>query len=189
MGNSSLEQGGKIIEGRLGAAITALQSKLLSMKGQESKQNWVALGVNSIARIRKSETEIKNYTIHVIGTLAKHLGASQAAFFILEGNEILRMSATYAYDKRSHGGGNTEISTGNGVLGQCVIEKALIHVTQVPINYVKINSGLGEATPKCLVVAPLIYREQVYGVIEIASLKDFESEHIEFIQKSSEEIA
>jgi PAS domain S-box-containing protein len=125
----------------------------------------------------------------VISSLAKYLGANQAAFFILEENEVLKMSATYAYDRRKFNDGDTDISIEDGLLGQCVTEKELIHIAQVPKNYVKITSGLGEATPKSLVMVPLIYREQVYGVIEIASLKDFEPEHLEFIQKSSEEIA
>jgi PAS domain S-box-containing protein len=187
MGDTYQENSEDTIEGPLGVAITTLRNKLYSLRKQESKQNWVSQGVASIAAVRKSQSQIEDYTFHVISTMAKYLGANQGAFFILEENELLKLSATYAYDKRKHGNNNNaEIS---GLLGQCVTEKELIHLTQIPKNYVKIASGLGDATPKCLIMVPLVYREEVYGVIEIASLKDFESQHLEFIQKSSEEIA
>jgi PAS domain S-box-containing protein len=188
MGNNSLEVTGTVLEGPLGVAVTTLRNKLDTLRKQESKQNWVAHGVAIISGIRKTETQIEHYTFSVISALAKYLGANQAIFFILE-NQSLKLSATYAYDKRKYGHGITEISSENGLLGQCITEKELMHLTQIPRNYVKITSGLGEATPKCLVLIPLLYRDQVYGVIEIASLKDFEPHHLEFIQKSSEEIA
>ena len=74
-------------------------------------------------------------------------------------------------------------SAAEATLGDNVTEKELIHITQVPKNYVKITSGLGEATPKCLVMVPLVYRDQVYGVIEIASIKDFEPQHLDVHSK------
>ena len=119
LGNNSLENIDNVLEGSLGVAITTLRSKLDSLRKQESKQHWVANGVSLISGIRKTETEIKNYTFHVISSLAKYLGASQAAFFILEENELLKLSATYAYDKRKYSDGNTEISSGSDSWGQC----------------------------------------------------------------------
>jgi len=189
IGNNALENTSDTLEGSLGLAITTLRSKLESLRKQESKQSWVSQGVASIAAVRKNQTKIEGYTFQVISSLAKYLGASQAAFFILEKNESLKLSATYAYDKRKHTNSNIQINSEDGLLGQCVTEKELIHLTTVPKNYVKVGSGLGDATPKCLVMIPLVYRDEVYGVIEIASLKDFEPQHLEFIQKSSEEIA
>jgi PAS domain S-box-containing protein len=189
IGNNALENTNDILEGSLGVAIITLQSKLESLRKHESQQNWVSQGVSSVAAVRKNHTKIEDYTFHVISLLAKYIRASQAAFFILEKNETLKLSATYAYDKRKHSDSNIEINSENGLLGQCVTEKEFIHLTQLPKNYVKIASGLGEAIPKCAVMVPLVYRDQVYGVIEIASLKDFEPQHLEFIQKSSEEIA
>jgi len=189
IGTNSFENIDNILEGPLGEAITTLRSKLESLRKQESKQDWVSQGVALIAAVRKNQSQVEDYTFHVISSLAKYLGANQAAFFILEENESLKLSATYAYNKRKHSDSKVEISSEDGLLGQCVTEKELIHLTQIPKNYVKITSGLGEATPKCLVMVPLVYRDGVYGVIEIASLKYYESQHLEFIQKSSEEIA
>jgi hypothetical protein len=137
IGNNALENTSDTLEGSLGLAITTLRSKLESLRKQESKQSWVSQGVASIAAVRKNQTKIEGYTFQVISSLAKYLGASQAAFFILEKNESLKLSATYAYDKRKHTNSNIQINSEDGLLGQCVTEKELIHLTTVPKNYVR----------------------------------------------------
>ena len=93
MGNNSLENIDNLLEGPLGVAITTLRSKLELLRKQESKQNWVSQGVTLIGAVRKNQTKIEDYTFHVISSLAKYLGANQAAFFILEENESLKLSA------------------------------------------------------------------------------------------------
>jgi PAS domain S-box-containing protein len=188
LGDNSQEFEGAVIEGPLGLAIKSLHDKLDSLRMNESKQNWVSKGIALIAEIRKNETQLENYTLHVTSTIARYANANQAAFFILENHASLKLSATFAYDKSKFTKGDM-ISIENGLLGQCVTEKQPIYVAQVPKNYVKIASGLGEATPKCLALVPLVHRDQVYGVIEIAFLKDLEPQHQEFLQKASEEIA
>jgi PAS domain S-box-containing protein len=181
---SNLATNGTDLEGPLGIAITTLRQRIEGLRKSESIQNWVSQGVSRISAIRKNHTQIEDYTHHVTSSIAKYLGASQAAFFILE-NETLKLSAGYAREKRK----SEEVYRIEGLLGQSITDKQLLHITQVPKNYVKVASGLGEVAPKCLVLAPLVYRELVYGVIEIASLKDFEPQHLEFIQKAAEEIA
>jgi PAS domain S-box-containing protein len=185
IGSDSLGTAGKVIEGPLGSAITTLRSRIEVLRKSESTQSWVAQGVTKVSALRKNHTQIEDYTLHLTSLMAKYVGASQAAFFTLIENESMKLSAGYGVDKRKQ----EEICRADGLLGQSITEKQLIHITEVPKNFVKVASGLGEVTPKCLVLAPLVYREQVFGVIELASLKDFEPQHLEFIQKSSEEIA
>jgi PAS domain S-box-containing protein len=187
MGDINVEYSETVIDGSLGLAITTLRNKLELIRKQESKQNWIAGGVAIISGIRRNETQIENYTQNVISSIVTYLEANLGAFFILEENE-LSVSATYAYDKQ-YSDAKTRINAEDGLLGQCIKEKELLYLVQIPANYVKIKSGLGEAAPKCLVIMPLIYRDQVYGAIEIASVKELAAHHLEFVQKSAEEIA
>lgn len=180
------------LEGEAGQAVKSLSDSLKAMKEQENRQNWVVNGLAQLGEIRKSHSNLEDYTYQIINALVKYLGANQAAFYILsldEANPELELKAAYAYGKRKYTDGKVTVAAGTGLVGQCVMERELILMTDVPKDYVKITSGLGEATPRCITITPLVFREKVYGVIEIASFEAFMKHHIEFINKISESIA
>jgi len=76
-----------------------------------------------------------------------------------------------------------------GLVAQCAKEKESIYLKEIPSNYVKITSGLGEATPRCLILVPLKVRDEVSGVLEIASFQLFEEHQRTFIEKVAENIS
>jgi PAS domain S-box-containing protein len=104
-----------------------------------------------------------------------------------EGERYLDLVASYACDKRRFVA--TRILEGEGLLGQCMIEQDFIFIKDVPHNYVKINSGLGGATPKAITVAPLVFNQKFYGIIEMASFEALQPHQIEFLKKVCENIA
>jgi PAS domain S-box-containing protein len=178
------------LDGEAKSAISNLQSNLLSIREQEAKQNWIVKGIANMGEIRKSNSSLEDYAYQITSTLVKYLEANQGAFYMLMQEESsLQLLATYAYGKRKFTDGKVVIDLGNGLVGQSVVEKDLIFMTQVPVDYVKITSGLGEATPRCIVITPLIFREQVFGAIEIASFRIFEKHHLDFIRQISESVA
>jgi PAS domain S-box-containing protein len=178
------------LEGEAKAAITNLQSNLLSMREQEEKQNWIVKGIAKMGEIRKSNSSLEDYAYQITSTLVKYLEANQGAFYMLIQEEgVLQLLASYAYGKRKFTDGKVTVDVGSGLLGQSIIEKDLIFMTQVPANYVKITSGLGEATPRCIVITPLIFRDHVYGAIEMASFQVLQKHHLELIREISESVA
>ena len=121
------------------------------------------------------------------------MGANQGAFYLLEGEQVddnkLKLLASYAYAKRKFHHEEVTVRVGEGLIGQSIIEKEMIFMTQVPENYVKITSGLGEATPRCIAIMPLTFKDQAYGVIEIASFQILDQYQLGFLKKVSEGIA
>ena len=75
------------------------------------------------------------------------------------------------------------------MVGQAWFDKEPLFFTEIPTDFVNITSGMGEATPTCVFIVPLIINEQVHGVIESASFEKLEAHKIEFINKLSETIA
>lgn len=111
--------------------------------------------------------------------------------FILENEgteqEHLKMIACYAYNRKKFL--QKQILAGEGLVGQCFLEKETIFMKEIPADYVNITSGLGEATPRSILITPLLINEKVFGVVELASFKEFQPHQIDFINKLAENIA
>jgi transcriptional regulator with GAF, ATPase, and Fis domain len=99
----------------------------------------------------------------------------------------MSMKACYAWDKKKFL--NHKIHKGEGLAGQSWQEGDLIYLTEVPQNYIRITSGLGDANPTSVLIVPLKVKRQIFGVVEIASFGQFQDFEIEFVQKIAESIA
>jgi transcriptional regulator with GAF, ATPase, and Fis domain len=98
----------------------------------------------------------------------------------------LRMLASYGY--RSSRKLPTSFLPGEGLVGQCALEKTRIWLTDVPRDYIQVSSGLGAAPPTNIVVLPILFEQQVKAVIEIASLDRFTETHLSFLDQLMESI-
>ena len=125
----------------------------------------------------------------ILRFLVNYVEANQAALFIRENKErdLLVRIASYAYGKKKFV--DQEIEVGQGMIGQAVLEGETIYLTDVPKAYISITSGLGESTPKAVLIVPLKVRDQIMGVLELASFSVFEKYKIEFVEQISENIA
>ncbi|NJM93353.1 MAG: PAS domain S-box protein [Cytophagales bacterium] len=173
-------------------ALLTMRDRLKSLSEEQEKRKWVTEGIAHFADIlRQSDLSFKEWADKIIASLVKMLKANQGGLFILnqedEGDAHLEMVATYAYNKKKHVQKRVEI--GQGLVGQCVLEKDIIYMTDIPQGYVHITSGLGEALPTNILIAPLMINEQVYGVVELASFQILQKHEIEFVQKLGENIA
>ena len=81
------------------------------------------------------------------------------------------------------------VKIGQGLVGQTYLEKKTTLLTNIPDQYVIITSGLGEATPANLLLIPLIFNEQVMGVLELASFTTWPPYQVDFLESVGEIIA
>ncbi len=88
-----------------------------------------------------------------------------------EGADRLRRIGSYACLDTAPGGGS--IAFGEGLVGQCAVEKSALILDPAPADYVRIGSGLGETAPRALAVLPVLLNERLLGVVELATLKAF----------------
>ncbi len=170
--------------------ITAEKERKYNLK--ESEQNkWYQTGVTDFTLLLQQDfrsTEEMAYP--VIKKLAEHLKVEQAGIFILkkkEEKDILILEAAYAYDKKKQL--DTEVEIGESLVGKCAKEQKLIRIDDLPEGYTYISSGLGEDTPKSLILMPLLYEKKLFGVLEIASLKRISDYRINFLNVIAERIA
>src|SRR5262249_13660664 len=113
----------------------------------------------------------------------------QGVFYIMEGGgdePVLKLLASYAYRERKHL--DNVFKLGEGLVGQCALEKERIIVTGAPPDYIRITSGLGEAAPQNIIVIPVVFEGQVKAVMELASFERFSPMHLTFLDQLTESI-
>ena len=99
---------------------------------------------------------------------------------------MLKLTSTYAYRERKSVGNRFRL--GEGLVGQCALEKKTILLTRVPRDYIQISSGLGEAPPLNIIVLPVLFEGEVKAVIELASFHPFSPIHQLFLDQLMESI-
>jgi len=178
-------------EDRLGYALLDMRDNLQKVAEEDKKRNWANEGMAKFAEIlRDTQQNIDEVSYSIISNLVKYLGANQGGLFILNEENVkptLELSAAYAYNKKKYL--EKTVLVGQGLLGQAVLEKSMIYLTEIPNNYITITSGLGEANPTTLLIVPLQTNNSIYGVIEIASFTELKDYQMDFVQKLSESIA
>jgi CheY-like chemotaxis protein/signal transduction histidine kinase len=99
---------------------------------------------------------------------------------------VLKLIASYAYKERKHLGNRFYL--GEGLVGQAALEKKPILLTNVPDDYIRISSGLGEAPPRNVIVLPVLFEGEVKAVIELASFLPFSQIHQLFLDQLAETV-
>jgi signal transduction histidine kinase/ActR/RegA family two-component response regulator len=98
----------------------------------------------------------------------------------------LRFQGGYGFKERKNLA--SVFRLGEGLVGQCALEKKRILLTQVPADYIQINSGLGESPPLNIIVLPILFEGSVRAVIELASFAAFSATHQSFLDQLTESI-
>jgi len=190
-GSQQAEYDRRYADDVLATSLIQAQRKLAEADTRQRKINWTNEGIARFNDILKNEEDELNVVADKVLRLSVQiLNANQGALYIITGpadDRYLERIATYAYGKKkfeSH-----RVDVGKGLAGQCVLEGSTIFLKELPRDYVRITSGLGEATPRNVIIVPLKIRSDIMGVIEIASFSLFAPHEIEFIERIAENIA
>ena len=157
---------------------------------EEKRRSWASEGFSRFgALLRRQDDEQQMYDALLAGII-KYIDVNQGGLYLAEGEgkdvELVLRSA-YAYDRKKYR--THQLKPGQGLLGQCYLEKDYVYLTDVPSKYVAITSGLGDATPTALLLIPLMAEDEAMGVLELASFKPFPKHIIEFLMKLGQDIA
>ena len=179
----------------LGYALLEMRNDLKQNAEEDKRRNWANEGTAKFSDIlRQHAQDMQALSYQLISNLVHYLGANQGGIYSLEreGDERdakanLVLKAAYAYNQQKFI--KQSIPVEQGLLGQAVMEKGYLYFNQISSDYIRLTSGLGEATPSYLLIVPLISNDEVHGVIELASFKAIEEYQLAFVIKLSESIA
>src|SRR5215207_5065280 len=163
--------------------------KETTIRNQE--QDWLKSNLAKFTQMLQGQKDLNTVTHRILSELAQVVNAQQGMFYILEQDEYeqnkkLKLFSAYAYNEELVI--NKEFSLGQGLVGQVAIEKERILLTNVPRDYIKIGSGLGEASPVSVIVLPVLFETEIKAVIELASFDEFSETHLDFLGQLTESI-
>src|SRR6187551_2934612 len=178
--------------------VAALKDKLNEMIGnlrettqRNVEQDWLKTNRERFTRMLQGQDDLTEVSSMILSELASLVSAQHAVFYSMtnpsDGSEpTLNLQAGYGYEERKHL--STSFRVGEGLVGQCAKERKRILLTDVPGDYVRINSGLGESPPLNIIVLPILFEDSVRAVIELASFSYFSIAHQDFLDSITESI-
>lgn len=197
-GEYDAEYQGMKTDDKLAIALTEMAHKLKTnheleadRKNKEENELWASKGMSLFNDIlRNSHDSIEKIAYLILSNLIEYLKVNQGGAFIVRNKEkspYLELVASYAFNKERKY--QKIIQFKEGLTGTCAMEKSTIYLEQVPPEYIKLTSGLGESRPESLLLVPIMNSGDLYGILELASFNPIEPHQIKFVEKLAENIA
>ena len=174
--------------------VAALKDNINEMIGnlaettrKNTDQDWLKTNIAKFTGMLQGQRDLLTVSKLLLSELTPLVGAQLGTFYIADENqESLKLLAGYGANESS--GVPMQFRMGQGLVGQCGMEKRRILVTDVPQDYIKITSSLGEGTPLSIVVLPVLFEGEPRAVLELASFRHFTDVNLAFLDQLTQGI-
>jgi signal transduction histidine kinase/CheY-like chemotaxis protein/HAMP domain-containing protein len=169
--------------------INEMIRNLRDTTSRNEEQDWLKTNLAKFTRMLQGQKDLLTVGKLILSELAPVVSAQTGIFYIMDSDAPepeLRLLASYAFTERKHLSNRYRL--GEGLVGQCALEKQPILLTNVPHNYIQISSGLGQAVPMNIIVLPILFEGKVKAVVELASFQGFNPTHEGFLVQLAESI-
>ncbi len=182
---------------QFGKTLLALKESMRKARNEElkyaeenQKRQYQNEGIAKFSEIMRSHSDsLSELADEFIKNIVRYLEAIQGGLFLIdeEKPEVMNLAAAFAYNRKKYL--SRTIKIGETLVGTCAQEKKTTHLNELPENYIEITSGLGETPPSNLLLVPIMHEELLIGVLEMASLKAFQSIQIQLCEKICDSLA
>ncbi|WP_241661179.1 HAMP domain-containing protein [Thermomonospora catenispora] len=152
------------------------------------EQNWLKSNLARIGGLMQGHRDIVQVAQLIMSELTPIASASHGAFYLArtadDGELELKMIAGYGVRPEP----DAVFRLGEGLIGQAALERRMIRLDDAPGDYVRVRSGLGQASATHVIVLPILFEDQVLGAIELASFSPFTDTHLAFFDQFAESI-
>jgi len=157
---------------------------------RNTEQDWLKTNLARFTSMLQGQRDLVKVGQRLLSELAPLVGANQGVIYQRsedgERGPSLKLLASYADDGR--GGPPAWLRLGEGLVGQCAIERRRMLISELPPDTIRIGSGLFSASPRNVIVLPVLFEEQLMAVIELASLSEYRTSHLAFLEQLTSSI-
>src|SRR5918996_68065 len=153
------------------------------------EQDWLKTNLAKFSRMLQGQRDLAAVSQLILSDLAPLVTAHHGVFYLMDATgdgTSLKLLASYAYKDRKTLA--NEFRVGEGLVGQCAVDRRMLLINSVPEDYVQISSGLGEASPRNIVVLPVLFEGEVRAVLELATFDEFDEIRLTFLEQLAETI-
>ncbi|MBC7428904.1 MAG: PAS domain S-box protein, partial [Bacteriovorax sp.] len=167
--------------------ITERKQSEASLREKFRELDYLREGQIALSERMRGEQIVSRLGQSILSHLVPFTNAQIGTFYVLSGDKKLQQVSSYAHSEIS--GPEKYIEFGQGIIGQVALEKQSLLIEDVPSSYFrKIESSLGDLIPRSLLICPILYENEVIGVIELGSLHPFTEHQRAFLGHVSENI-
>ncbi|WP_037559685.1 hybrid sensor histidine kinase/response regulator [Spirillospora albida] len=153
------------------------------------EQDWLKTNLARIGGLMQGHRDLMQLAELIVRELTPTASAQYGAFYLAEnGGEETELVMIAGYGARRGRAGAIRFGLGEGLVGQAALERRTLLISDAPADYLKIRSGLGEASPVNIIVLPIVFEDAVLGAIELASFGRFSDVHLAFFRQLIETI-
>ena len=164
--------------GGLARSIDVLKKGAAAM----DEQRWVKSNVSKLTPELQGAESVAEFGDRLLGDLVPMLGGGVAVFYVHDEKAgVLRRASTYGTAAGSNAADT--IRLGDGLVGQCAQARQVLTLTNLPPNYVRIASGVGEAMPVQATALPALSKDALLAVLEVASFRAFTAQEIALLDE------
>ncbi len=131
---------------------------------KNEEQRWLKSNLAEFTQMLQGQRNLESVSRLILSNLAPLVGAPQGVFYAMDSIDnqpVLKLLSSYAYQERKNVA--NQFRLGEGLVGQCALEKQRILLTEVPSDYIRISSGLGQALPLNIIVLPILFENAGEG--------------------------
>ncbi|MVM31765.1 response regulator [Spirosoma sp. HMF4905] len=170
--------------GRISKALNQMTTSLEQTFTDLNNKNWLQTGSVALSDAIRGQKDLKKLATYLIDTIANYVDAPLGTVYLVDNESSFKLSGSYAAQQVP-----AMVNPGEGLIGQAIERKKMIIVDDVPTDYSRITSSLGDTRPTSLVIAPLIYADTCVGAIELGFLRKPDLLVIDFIERNLEAVA
>jgi HAMP domain-containing protein/CheY-like chemotaxis protein/signal transduction histidine kinase len=150
---------------------------------RNTEQDWLKTNLARFTNMLQGQRDLSTVGRLLLSELTALVNAQLGVIYQVIGDEAQKLQLLASYADDGIYGHPEQLRLGEGVIGQCAADKRRILITEVPSHAVPIGSALFKATPRNLVTLPVLFENQVKAVIELASLSEFTTLQLMFLDQ------
>jgi CheY-like chemotaxis protein/signal transduction histidine kinase/HAMP domain-containing protein len=150
---------------------------------RNNEQDWLKTNLARFTGMLQGQRDLATVGRMLLSELTPLVNAQQGVIYQMESEEAPSLQLLSAFADDGKDGHPRHLELGEGLLGQCVVEKRNMLITDLPSHAIPIRSGLFQAVPRNVIALPVLFEDQVKAVIELASLSAFTASHLAFLEQ------
>ena len=135
------------------------------------QQRWIKASAATLSSELQTAVSLEEFGHCLVSRCVPLLGGGVAGFYVQE-EKSDRLSRVAAYGLADSGPSMDSFRLGEGLVGQCAQEGKTLKIENLPPDYLRIPSGLGGSVPTQVRGVPLLSKDGVLGVLELATFHD-----------------